>query len=97
MKRGAFLCLEGIDHSGKSTQAAKLCESLKEQKNPISSVVYRFPDRTTPIGLILDAHLRHLCSLNSAHAEHLLFAANRWEHAIDIFDQLRAGKTSYRG
>jgi dTMP kinase len=30
MKRGAFIVFEGLDRSGKSTQAAKLTDSLNE-------------------------------------------------------------------
>lgn len=40
--------------------------------------VHFSPDRTTPIGQMIDAYLQQNKDLED-HTVHLLFAANRWE------------------
>ena len=40
-KRGAFIVLEGLDRSGKSTQCSQLVANLQEQEIP--TVGIRFP------------------------------------------------------
>ena len=42
-KRGAFIVIEGLDRSGKSTQAAALLERL--DKNGVRAVLQKFPGR----------------------------------------------------
>ncbi|CAG8463444.1 8738_t:CDS:2 [Paraglomus occultum] len=56
LRRGAFILLEGCDRSGKSTQAAKLVRQLKARGCRVEHM--RFPDRTTPIGKMIDAYLK---------------------------------------
>lgn len=44
----------------------------------------KFPDRTTPIGKILNSYLSNPATELDDRAVHLLFAANRWEVARKI-------------
>ncbi|KAF7697520.1 Thymidylate kinase [Cucumispora dikerogammari] len=46
-----FIVIEGIDKTGKSTIARKICE-IKNYK------LYEYPNRTTPIGKIIDSFLK---------------------------------------
>ncbi|KAH9839988.1 thymidylate kinase [Rhodofomes roseus] len=89
-KRGAFIVLEGLDRSGKSTQAAMLVDRLKQEGVDVK--LMRFPDRSTPIGKMIDSYLRSHSELDD-HAIHLLFSANRWEFASTISATLKAGTT----
>ncbi|TFL04947.1 P-loop containing nucleoside triphosphate hydrolase protein [Pterulicium gracile] len=50
----------------------------------------KFPDRTTPIGKMIDAYLRSESEMDDR-AIHLLFSANRWEAASSIENLLNAG------
>jgi len=85
-RRGAFILLEGLDRSGKTTQTKLLAEHLNSLSKPATiaaspaCLLLRFPDRTTAIGAMLDAYLRQSTELDDR-AVHLLFAANRWECA----------------
>jgi len=76
--RGAFIVLEGTDRSGKSTQCARLVAALNAAG--VTAESWRFPDRTTGIGHMLDAYLRGTPDGDTDDgAVHLLFSANRWE------------------
>ena len=55
MKRGLLIVFEGIDKSGKSTQAKLLADNLNSLS--ITTELIRFPDRNTEIGKIIDSHL----------------------------------------
>ena len=46
--RGAFIVLEGLDRSGKSTQAAILCDALKLRGRKVS--LWKYPARETFLG-----------------------------------------------
>lgn len=89
MKRGKFIVLEGIDRSGKSTQARLLAQSLKTARIPCLYIA--FPVRDTAVGRLLDAYLRRENELDPRVA-HLLFSANRWEMAQNIELALAEGK-----
>lgn len=89
-RRGAFVCLEGVDHSGKTTQAALLCDALR--KRDIPATVIRFPDRATSTGELIDAYLRERADIDD-HAIHLLYSVNRWEKMRDVRALLSAGTT----
>ncbi|KHN98399.1 Thymidylate kinase [Metarhizium album ARSEF 1941] len=89
-KRGAFIVLEGLDRSGKTTQVKLLEQRFVEQGSRVRAV--RFPDRTTPIGQMIDAYLKSDVQMED-HAIHLLFSANRWEAADKIKGLLAAGTT----
>ncbi|KND86727.1 Thymidylate kinase, partial [Tolypocladium ophioglossoides CBS 100239] len=89
-KRGAFIVLEGLDRSGKTTQVKLLEQRFVEEGRPVK--VMRFPDRTTPIGQMIDAYLKSDIEMDD-HAIHLLFSANRWEAVKQINALLAAGTT----
>jgi dTMP kinase len=89
MPRGAFIVLEGLDRSGKSTQVDRLIERLRSNGKEVR--LQKFPgmpslllinrtDRSTSIGKMIDAYLSSKTDLED-HAIHLLFSANRWECA----------------
>ena len=70
---GLFVTFEGIDRSGKTTQAAMLCEALGEV-----ALAVREPGGT-PVGERVRAILKDPSLELSPHAEALLFAAARAE------------------
>ena len=80
-----FIVLEGCDAVGKTSQAAKLAQRLGAE-------LVRFPDRTTPLGVQLNALLQGELKLE-LHATHLLFTANRWELQKKIAALLDDNKT----
>lgn len=87
--RGALIVLEGLDRVGKSTLARKLVEHLEKTKR---SVLYcRFPDRTTPVGRLIDEFLRTSSRRVDDHVIHLLFSANRWELSKRIRSNIQQG------
>ncbi|KAF2139974.1 uncharacterized protein K452DRAFT_58813 [Aplosporella prunicola CBS 121167] len=88
--RGKLIAFEGLDRAGKSTQVARLATTLRAQGHSVRQL--RFPDRSTPIGQLIDAYLRGERELNDRVA-HLLFSANRWELVDTILAALAAGET----
>mmetsp|Transcript_26874 Transcript_26874/g.55007 ORF Transcript_26874/g.55007 Transcript_26874/m.55007 type:complete len:271 (-) Transcript_26874:99-911(-) len=89
-KRGAFILLEGVDRCGKTTQCSLLLRHLLSLS--IAAVAFRFPDRTTPIGQLINGYLASGADLDD-HAVHLLFSANRWESAPKLAETLASGTT----
>ena len=89
--RGALIVLEGLDRSGKSTQCSLLASSLSSSGTP--SELWRFPDRGTAIGQMIDAYLASRGPDLSDAAVHLLFSANRWEKAAALEAKLAEGTT----
>lgn len=83
-RRGLFIVLEGLDRSGKTTQAGKIAEALGAES-------LRFPDRKTAIGQAINAYLNGQIELDPR-AAHLLFAANRHEIAATITSILNGGQ-----
>ncbi|XP_068136711.1 thymidylate kinase isoform X2 [Hyperolius riggenbachi] len=88
--RGALIVLEGADRAGKSTQARRLVEALKERGYQAEGL--RFPERTTEIGRLVGSYLEKKSNLED-HTVHLLFSANRWEQVPMIKEKLRNGVT----
>lgn len=80
---------EGLDRSGKSTQCQRLVSSLQSARNVKHM---RFPNRTTPIGQMINNYLAGQTQQED-HVIHLLFSANRWESAPDIESLIAAGAT----
>ncbi|KAJ7228161.1 thymidylate kinase [Mycena pura] len=88
--RGAFIAIEGLDRSGKTTQVATLQARLDSEGIPVK--LFKFPDRGTAVGKMIDSYLRSQSELDD-HAIHLLFSANRWELAAAIEQLLAQGTT----
>ncbi|GAA5848161.1 hypothetical protein JCM8547_004427 [Rhodosporidiobolus lusitaniae] len=89
-RRGAFIVFEGLDRSGKSTQVARLVDSLNARG--VEAKAARFPDRTLSTGKMIDSYLSQRADLDDR-AIHLLFSANRWERANQILEDLDNGIT----
>ncbi|AST09361.1 thymidylate kinase [Murmansk poxvirus] len=86
MNRGAFIVVEGIDKSGKTTQCMNILDSI-----PINTIKYiNFPQRNTTSGKMLDAYLTRKKTYND-HIVNMLFSENRWEFAPFIKEQLEKG------
>lgn len=85
-----FIVFEGVDRSGKTTQARLLVERLRKSGTRVRAE--RYPNRETAIGKMLDAYLKSESDIDD-HAVHLLFAANRWECAGALRSALDAGET----
>ncbi|KAB8360750.1 hypothetical protein FH972_024483 [Carpinus fangiana] len=86
--RGKLIVLEGLDKAGKSSQCKQLAAKLAAQGLKVNAI--SFPDRTTPIGRMIDAYLKG-DDQQDDHAIHLLFSANRWEVAAKIRADIDAG------
>ncbi|EEQ39361.1 hypothetical protein CLUG_03489 [Clavispora lusitaniae ATCC 42720] len=83
--RGRLILIEGLDRSGKSTQAENLASALDAQ-------LYKFPDRSTPVGKLINEYLVNSSFDLSDEAAHLLFSANRWEVAHEMEATLLRGQ-----
>ena len=90
MSRGAFIVLEGLDRSGKSTQVGRLAEYLEGEG--IKAAKIGFPDRSTAVGSLIEKYLQEEEELDDA-AVHVLFSANRWEAVAGLKKRLAAGET----
>ncbi|KAI8917183.1 thymidylate kinase-domain-containing protein [Powellomyces hirtus] len=88
--RGALVVFEGIDRSGKTSQTNLLNEALSARGIP--SALRRFPDRTTPTGLLISSYLEGQKNL-SDQVIHLLFSSNRWEATNEMKEMLESGTT----
>ncbi|KAH8919611.1 thymidylate kinase [Atractiella rhizophila] len=83
-----IIVFEGLDRSGKSSQSELLKARLEEEGKTVQ--LLKFPDRTTPIGTLINSYLLSKSNL-SDESIHLLFSANRWEKAESIQETLSAG------
>jgi dTMP kinase len=93
MGRGALVVFEGTDRSGKTTQTKRCVAALRCAGVPVADgIPWRFPDRTTAIGGMIDAYLSKTADLDDK-ALHLLFSANRWEKVSAINKALESGET----
>ncbi|KAF3771100.1 hypothetical protein M406DRAFT_19190, partial [Cryphonectria parasitica EP155] len=98
--RGAFIVLEGLDRSGKTTQVKLLQEKLAGMGRAVE--LARFPGML-PVSLSLSFSFfffiinTYLTSPNAPslpdQAIHLLFTANRWEAAPRLTSLLASGTT----
>lgn len=86
---GQLIAIEGIDQSGKRTQAFLLAKEL--WRNGFKAAVWSFPDYSTPLGKQLRAYLAGRSTLDH-HALHLLYAANKWERAEELRNEIRRGR-----
>ncbi|KAI5968682.1 CDC8 [Candida margitis] len=85
MPRGQLILIEGLDRSGKSTQASILASKLAQSK------LVKFPERSTPIGKLINQYLTDKQFNLNDQSAHLLFSANRWELNQEIIDLLNDG------
>jgi dTMP kinase len=76
-----FIVLEGIDGSGKSTQAKLLFEYIKSKDKKVILTVE--PTNDTPIGKLIRSILQHEWKTNLTALE-LLFCADRADHVEKI-------------
>lgn len=88
--RGLLITFEGLDKSGKSTQVGLLSKSLEESL--IANTTFKFPDRTTASGSIINQFLSKKLVLDPEKA-HQLFSQNRWEKSEAILSLLKARNT----
>jgi dTMP kinase len=86
--RGRLIAVEGIDQAGKKTQAGLLARNLRERGKRVS--VWSFPDYTTTLGKQLKSYLERRIQLEM-HTVHLLYAANKWEVAQELIENLVQG------
>lgn len=82
--RGALIVIEGLDRAGKSTQVNRISQQ-------IFAKTIKFPERSTPIGKMIDSYLGKLSEMDDR-SIHLLFSANRWEKVEDILTSLNNGQ-----
>lgn len=88
--RGAFIVLEGADRAGKTTQCQMLVDHLNASGT--RAELWRFPDRTTAIGSMINSYLTSESDIDDA-AVHLLFSANRWEKREALLSAVYEGTT----
>ena len=89
-QRGAFILFEGVDRCGKTTQSTRLVETLRAAG--VDAELWRYPDRTTAMGKMIDAYLQSKTDMDDG-AIHLLFSANRWEKRQAMEAKLESGTT----
>lgn len=87
-KRGKLILIEGLDRTGKSTQAERIVNALGDAETSL----IKFPDRTTAIGKLINDYLVNKNFNLPPESIHLLFSANRWELNDSIKQTLLSGK-----
>jgi len=89
-KRGVFICIEGIDASGKTTHARRLVENLRRKG---FDAVYTTEPTSGEIGNLIKTHILKSPQRVSSMIEALLFAADRIEHIENMIKPaLQEGK-----
>ncbi len=88
--RGQLIAFEGLDQSGKQTQAESVRDHLEGQGSPCA--LLSFPDYSTPIGIEIHRALHGERDYPSDVMQ-LLYVANRYE-ARDRIETLLAGGTT---
>ncbi len=88
-RTGSLIAFEGLDQSGKETQAKRLADRVAGRGRLAS--IAAFPDRGTPIGQEIEMALR---GRREYHADvmQLLYVANRYEWKPAIEEMLAAGR-----
>jgi dTMP kinase len=89
MTRGRLIAFEGLDQSGKQTQAQRLRAAL--EAGGLAVVSFDFPDYQTPIGGEIGAAMQGKRAF-PPDALQLLYVANRCEHRPAIDAALAAGQ-----
>ncbi len=88
MARGLLIAFEGLDQSGKQTQAERLRDSLIEKGRRVR--LLSFPDYSTPIGHEIALALRGERPFG-ADVMQLLYVANRHERKDEIVREISEG------
>jgi dTMP kinase len=89
VRKGVFICVEGLDGCGKTTQARLLASKLKDSYG----AVYTAEPTDGKIGKFIKECCLHAENRGSAIVEALLFAADRFEHVHgEIVPALEDGK-----
>jgi len=90
LKRGAFICIEGIDGSGKTTQARRLVKNLRRRG---VDAVYTTEPTSGRVGKLIRRYVLDRKKRVPIIVEALLFAADRVEHVeTEIKPALDKGK-----
>ena len=84
--RGKLIVFEGGDRSGKTTQSRLLQQAIPD------SVLLRYPDRTTPLGQLLNSFLAGKTEFTPA-VSNLLFIASLWQTLEEANKHLDEGRT----
>jgi dTMP kinase len=88
-KKGAFICIEGLDGCGKTTQAKLLVKKLRKSHN----AVYTAEPSPGKIGAFIRKSCLYGENRLSSAVEALLFAADRLEHVEnEVLPALRQGR-----
>lgn len=85
---GHLIAFEGLDQSGKQTQAERLCDGLTSLGHRVQLV--SFPDYSTPIGSELAKALAGERDY-TADVMQLLYIANRYERKQELLQRLGEG------
>jgi len=83
-----LIAFEGLDQSGKETQARRLADTLRTNGRRVETL--SFPDYTTPIGKEIGAALRGERDFGPDVMQ-LLYIANRYEKKPQMLEWLSAG------
>ena len=79
--RGFFICVEGLDGCGKTTQTKLLVRRLRRKRY---AAIYTAEPSRGKIGKFIKRHCLHGEKRVSSIIEALLFAADRFEHVEDV-------------
>jgi len=89
-KRGTFICIEGIDSSGKTTQARRLASNLRRKG---FNAVYTTEPSSGKVGRLIRRYVLDRKKRVPIALEALLFAADRVDHVeTEIKPALENGK-----
>jgi dTMP kinase len=87
--KGVFICVEGLDGCGKTTQAKLLVRRLRRS----CDAVYTAEPSSGKIGRFIKKHWLHSDKRGSGVVEALLFAADRFEHVENtVLPALKRGR-----
>ncbi len=89
-RKGVFICVEGLDGCGKTTQTKLLVERLKKKGY---DAIYTAEPSRGKIGSFIKKYCLHGETRVSSIVEALLFAADRFEHVEkEVISALNEGK-----
>jgi dTMP kinase len=89
VSKGVFICVEGLDGCGKTTQAKLLVRGLRRS----CDAVYTAEPSSGRIGRFIKKHWLHGEKRGSGVVEALLFAADRFEHVENtVLPALKGGR-----